>query len=124
MFRRSAERYVILQDYIPARERRMLEQMLVSVMLPVAPPHAFVERLRRDLVEEARRQHSVQQQHTDRMFRLFGVFSGVVSLVGGLVLWFVLRQEHGPSSVHKHAASEQEPSGAPRQGASAAPRSA
>jgi hypothetical protein len=114
MFRRSAERYVILQDYIPAREREAMERVLVSVMLPVEPSRAFVDRLSRDLVEEARRQQSLQQRHADQTLRFFGIFSGLVSIVGGLILWLVLRQDRGPKPATKQAFSGQGSSTVPR----------
>ena len=114
MFRRSAERYVILQDYIPARERQAMERVLVSVIVPVEPAQSFVDRLSRDLVEEARRQHSVQQRHADQTLRFFGIFGGLISVVGGLVLWLVLRQERKPEQASQQAFSGQGPSAMPR----------
>jgi hypothetical protein len=114
MFRRSGERYVILQEYMPTRERRAMERALVSVMLPVAPSQSFVDRLSQDLVEEARRQQSAQRRHADQTLRFFGIFGGLVSVVGGLILWIVLRQERNPEPGTAQAFSGQGPSAVPR----------
>jgi hypothetical protein len=114
MFRRSGERYVILQDHIPTRERQAMERILVSVLLPVEPSRTFVNRLSQDLVEEARRQQSVQQRHANQTLRFCGIFGGLVSVVGGLILWFVLRREPDAAQSPKQAFSGQGSSVVPR----------
>ncbi len=114
MFRRSSERYVTLQEYIPARERQAVERVLVSVIVPVEPSKSFVDRLSQDLIEEARRQQSTQQRNADQTLRFFGIFGGLVSVVGGLILWLVLRQERNPEQAQQQPFRGQGPSAMPR----------
>ncbi len=96
MFRRSSEKYVVLQEYVPLREQQAIERAVVTVMPPVEPSQAFVNRLGHDLVEEARRQHETSQQQVNQAFKLFGFLSGgLFSLVGGILLWLLLNREPG-----------------------------
>jgi uncharacterized membrane protein len=119
MFKRLSDRYIILQEHVPIRERQAMEHMLVHVLRPVEPSRAFVDRLSRDLMEEARRQHTVQQRQADKLLRFFGVFGGLLSVVGGLVLWLLLRQdsvsqERDTVKTSKQALSGRKPSAMPR----------
>lgn len=93
MFRRIGERYVVLQEHVPLREQQAMERSLVKVLPPVMPSQDFVTRLGHDLVEEARRQQVVQLRHTNQAFRFLGIFGGLVSVVGGVILWLLLRRD-------------------------------
>lgn len=114
MFRRSSDRYVVLQEHVPVRERQTIERILVSVMRPIEPSQSFVNRLSRDLTDEARRQYSVQQRHADRALRLFGIVGGLLSVVGGGLLWLLLQQERELPPAPKRAFSHRKPSAVPR----------
>ncbi|MGC9520441.1 MAG: hypothetical protein ACP5HG_00995 [Anaerolineae bacterium] len=110
MFRRSSEKYAVLQEHIPLHEQEAIERAVVTVMPPVKPSQAFVNRLGRDLVEEARRQHETNQERAKQAFRLFGFLSGgLFSLVGGIVIWLLLHRESKKSLSDLSLSGPQQP---------------
>jgi len=90
-----AHRYIVLQESIPAEEEQVLGQVVAHAMPSVAPPAAFVEQLGDDLVAEARRHYDVEQRR-HRVTRTVGwVGGGVLSVVGGVALWFFVQRKRG-----------------------------
>ena len=95
-----AQRYIVLQENIPAEEEQALGQVVVHTMPPVAPPAAFVEQLGSDLVAEARRHYDVEQRRHHLTRTVGWVGGGVLSVVGGVALWlFVQRKREGVPGV-------------------------
>ena len=94
MFNRSAKKYVVLQDHVPLREQRAIERAVVSILPPVHPTRAFVEQLNQDLVTEAWRQYETRAAKTNQTLNFLGLFSGgVLSVVGGITIWLLVRRE-------------------------------
>jgi len=99
MFNKNAKKYVVLQDYIPLREQRAIERAVVSILPRVRPTRAFVERLNQDLVAEAWRQYETRAAKTNQTLNFLGLFSGgVLSVVGGLTIWLLVRREQEKTS--------------------------
>jgi hypothetical protein len=90
-----AQRYIVLQESMPAEEEQVVGQVVVRTLPPVAPPAAFVEQLGSDLVAEARRHYDVEQRR-HRVTRTVGwVGGGVLSVVGGVALWMFVQRKRG-----------------------------
>lgn len=88
-----AHQYIVLQENIPAEEEQALGQYVARVMPPVVPAAAFVEQLGSDLVAEARRHYDVEQRR-HRVTRTVGlVGGGVLSVVGGVALWWFVQRK-------------------------------
>ena len=94
MFKRSSERYVVIQEHIPLHEQRALERAIVTVLTPVRPSQVFVEQLSHDLTEEARQQYEAQRRHVNRALRAFGIIGGgLASMIGGIAIWLLVHRE-------------------------------
>ncbi len=83
-----AQRYIVLQESMPAEEEQALRQVVVCDMPPVVPSPAFVEQLGSDLVAEARRHYDVEQRRHRVTWTVGLVGGGALSVVGGVALWF------------------------------------
>ncbi len=107
MFRRSSERYVILQDYVPLQEQQVIERAVVTVIPPVKPSQTFISQLSQDLVAEARRQEEARRKSVNQALRIFGIAGGgILSVLGGIVLWLLFQQ---PRDESKHRLSLSSP---------------
>jgi len=91
----KSQRYIVLQENIPAEEEQALGQVVVRTMPPVAPPTAFVEQLGSDLVAEARRHYDVEQRRHQVTRTVGWVGGGVLSVVGGVALWMFVQRKRG-----------------------------
>ena len=90
MFGRTRNKYVVLQEDMPVREQRAMERAVVTVLSPVEPSRMFVHQLAYDLVEEAKHKDDDRQQiYATRILGLIG--GGLLSIVGGLVVWILVR---------------------------------
>jgi hypothetical protein len=98
-------KYITLSEEIPFEEKRVLEQSIAKVLVPVLPPESFVRRLRHDLVAEAERQQATKaasdgagafeqrmSRRIPRILRVIGlVGGGILYVVGGVVVWLLWR---------------------------------
>lgn len=98
MFRRSRDKYIILQEYAPLREQRAMEHAVVTVLQPVKPSQSLIHQLSLDLIEEARHQQEMRQkaQQAARMLALIG--GGFASIIGALTLWLLWRRRSDTSN--------------------------
>lgn len=93
MFRRTSERYVILQDTVPLPEQQAIELAVVDVLPPVRPSQAFVDQLGRDLIAEARQRQSARPEQVERFLQFLGFVSGgIFSLLGGIAIWLLIER--------------------------------
>ncbi len=74
-------------------EQAALERALPQVLVVVAPSDKFVAQLGQHLTEAARREAAAEQRR-DRQLRTAGLVGGVVSVLGGLVVWLLWRRLH------------------------------
>ncbi len=85
------------QPDVDAAWEAALAAALTPALASAKPSEAFVAHLGHQLVKAAR---SEAQEHKVREQRLAiaGVVGGVISLVGGLVVWLLWRQYHKPQA--------------------------
>ncbi len=94
MFKRSSERYVVIQDYVPLHEQHAIERAVVTVLTPVRPSDGFVDQLGYDLTEEARKQYEARQRYVSKALRIFGfVGGGLASVIGGIAIWLLVHRD-------------------------------
>lgn len=103
-------KYITLSEEIPFEEKRVLEQSIAKVLVPVLPPESFVQRLRHDLVAEAERQQATtatpegvgaSEQRIPRILRVIGlVGGGILYIVGGVVVWLLWRNSDEQEPAH------------------------
>ena len=88
--------YVVLQEMLPPQEQTAVERALQEALMPVAPSRAYVTRLGQDLKAAAQ-----SKQATQRGWLPLGVVGGgLLSLVGGLIVWLLMqRKKQAPSSM-------------------------
>ena len=91
MLRKSSNRYVLLQDYVPVAEQRAIAKAVVAALPAERPAPAFVEQLGRDLLAEARQ----RGQAMSKARRVVAwVAGGVLSVVSGVVIWLLVQRTH------------------------------
>jgi hypothetical protein len=91
MFRRTSEKYVILQDTVSSAEQRVIERAVVAVLPPVQPSPAFVAQLGHDLIAEARQRQQARPEQARRFLQFLGILSGgIFSVLGGITIWLLL----------------------------------
>ncbi|MGC9349450.1 MAG: hypothetical protein ACP5JG_15030 [Anaerolineae bacterium] len=95
MFGKSREKYVVLQEHMPVPEQRALERAVVTVLPPVEPSRAFVNQLAYDLVEEAQHQETGRQSLHQASRILGGMGGSLLSIIGGIVIWLLVRNREG-----------------------------
>jgi len=91
MSRKSSNRYVVLQDYVPVAEQRAIARAVIAALPTERPTPAFVEQLGHDLLTEARQ----RGLSANRAAHVVGwVAGGVLSLVTGVVIWLLVQRNH------------------------------
>ncbi len=81
--------YVVLQEMLPLQERTAVEDALQEALTPVAPSRAYVTRLGQDLKAAARTRQAAKQE----WLPLGVVGGGLLSLVGGLIVWLLVQRK-------------------------------
>lgn len=81
--------YVVLQEMLPPQEKVKIEAVLQEALTPVAPSRAYVARLSQDLKAAA---HSKQAARQDWL-PLGVVGGGLLSLIGGLIVWLLVQRK-------------------------------
>ena len=77
-----------------------LAAALTPALSSAKPSEVFIAHLGRQLTETAR--HEAQEQTIrEQRLRIAGAVGGVVSLVGGLVVWLLWRKRHKPQAAGK-----------------------
>jgi len=92
--------YVVLQEMLPPQEQTAAEQALQEVLVPIAPSRAYVTRLGQDLKVAARSKQAAKQS----WLPLGVVGGGLLSLVGGLILWLLVQHDEQESPTSMAAA--------------------
>lgn len=88
---RSKVKYVVLQEYIPISEQKVMKRAVRAMLPRVNAPHEFIERLGQDLIVEARRRHLGNARHALRTYGLVG--GSALSVAGGFLIWFLLKKQ-------------------------------
>ncbi len=86
--------YVVLQEMLPPQEQTAVEEALQEALTPVAPSRAYVTRLGQDLKVAVRSKQAAKQG----WLPLGVVGGGVISLVGGLIVWLLMQRKKQASS--------------------------
>jgi hypothetical protein len=81
--------YVVLQEMMPPQERTAVEDALQEALMPVAPSRAYVTRVGQDLKAAARTRQAAKQE----WLPLGVVGGGLLSLVGGLIVWLLVQRK-------------------------------
>ena len=81
--------YVVLQEMLPLQERTAVEDALQEALMPVAPSRAYVTRLGQDLKAAARTRQAAKQE----WLPLGVVGGGLLSMVGGLIVWLLVQRK-------------------------------
>lgn len=92
--------YVVLQEMLPPQEQTAVEEALQEALTPVAPSRVYVTRLGQDLKAAARSKQVAKQG----WFPLGVVGGGLISLVGGLIVWLLMQRKKQGSSTSMAAA--------------------
>jgi hypothetical protein len=92
--------YVVLQEMLPPQEQTAAEQALQEALMPVAPSRAYVARLGQDLKAAARTKQEVKPE----WLPLGVVGGGLLSLVGGLIVWLLVQRKKQGSPTSMAAA--------------------
>lgn len=91
--------YVVLQEMLPPQEQTAVEQALQEALTPAAPSRAYVTRLGQDLKAAARSKQATKRDWLS-LLSLGVVGGGLLSLVGGLIVWLLMqRKKQAPSSM-------------------------
>ena len=106
--RLKSKPYIVLQEDMSSEEAEVLGQAVAEVLPRVPPQRAFVTELGRNLVAEARRRQETEQQRHNVARTVGLVGGGVLSVVGGVVIWFfVQRQKDNGAKIGTPAATSQ-----------------
>jgi len=95
---RTNTRNLVLQDWLFPDEQDVLERAIADVLSPVAPSQQFVAALEAGLLQTAGQR--AEQQPAHHWARALGVLGGgLLSIVGGVVIWSLWQSYHEQARV-------------------------
>ncbi len=86
------QKYIRLGEGLLPNEQQALERVIEETFAPVLPSELYVSELEQELVETAKRQYEIQQ-HMEQGLHVMGwIGGGLLSIVGGVLMWLLWRQ--------------------------------
>lgn len=103
---RGKKKYILLEQTLPPRDEAALRQAVAAALPAARPSAAFADALERDLLAEAARQYDAQK-NLHAVTRTAGIVGGgVLSVVGGILLWRLHQRRLATPVAASHAPVE------------------